>query len=124
MGLLGKMTGCAAIVSSAMRKLGNGRLFVETSVKTFGVLGKYNGHDGSFSLTDFGAGFWISTLPDMSIDDDFMITMQEQPVPRHVAKVSSSSDRVLEVDLETAWKEMGLRSGWSNEVQMKVYFST
>jgi hypothetical protein len=60
----------------------------------------------------------------MSIDDDFMITIREDPVPRHTVRVSKSSDRVLEVDLETAWKEMKLPHGWSNEIEVKVWFST
>ena len=29
--------------------------------------------------------------------------------------------RVLEVDVERAWKEMGLDSGWSNEVSLEVF---
>jgi hypothetical protein len=30
---------------------------------------------------------------------------------------------VLEIDLKTAWKEMGLDSGWSNEVAVKIYLN-
>jgi len=28
---------------------------------------------------------------------------------------------VLEIDIETAWKEMGLDSGWSNEINVDVF---
>lgn len=60
----------------------------------------------------------------MSIDDDFLITIQEDPIPRHVVRISENSENVLEVDLETAWKEMKLVSGWNNELEVKIYFST
>ena len=39
MGLLGKMTGCAAIVSNTMTKHENERICVETRLKVLGVLG-------------------------------------------------------------------------------------
>lgn len=49
-----------------------------------------------------------------------MITIQGQPIPIHTVKVSEKSDSILEVDVEKAWTEMGLQSGWSNEVEVKV----
>jgi hypothetical protein len=60
----------------------------------------------------------------MSIDDDFLVTILGEPVPRQTVRVSKSSDRVLEVDIGAAWKEMGLHSQWSNQVGVKVYFDT
>lgn len=42
MGLVDKMTGCAAIMSSTIRKQENGRILVDTSLRALGVLGKYN----------------------------------------------------------------------------------
>lgn len=56
----------------------------------------------------------------MTIDDNFMITMQGQPIPVHTVKKSVVSNCVLEVDVERAWDEMKLKSGWSNEVQVKI----
>ena len=41
MGLIEKMTGCAAIVSNEMRKRENKRLVVDTRLKGLGVLGKW-----------------------------------------------------------------------------------
>lgn len=41
LGLLGRMTGCAAIVSNAIMIQDNGRIMVDTKVKALGVLGKY-----------------------------------------------------------------------------------
>ncbi len=52
-----------------------------------------------------------------------MVTIQDQPIPPHTVTKNSADQSVLEVDVETAWKEMGLNAGWSNEVQVKVYFS-
>ena len=50
MGLLGKMTGCAAIVSNQMWKRENKRLLVDTRLKALGVLGKWS----NFSRTKHG----------------------------------------------------------------------
>ena len=44
-------------------------------------------------------GVYVSTLPDMTIDGDFMATMQDKPVPRHCVSISRQSECVLEVDV-------------------------
>lgn len=49
MGLLDKMTGCAAIVGNEMRRFENRRLLIETNVKAFGILGK-RGHPSMLEL--------------------------------------------------------------------------
>ncbi|KAK1757368.1 raffinose synthase Sip1 [Echria macrotheca] len=105
LGLVGKMTGCAAILSTKCTVLENGRLFVDTTLKALGVLGIY-----------------ISTLPGLSIEQDFMATIQGQPLPPHTVSVDDIDRHVLRIDVEAAWKEMGLHSGWANEVEVKVYF--
>ena len=69
-------------------------------------------------------GLYISTLGEMTIDGDFMITIQGRPIPRHTVSISKDSDFVLEVDIETAWLEMDLSSGWSNEAQIKITFGS
>lgn len=56
----------------------------------------------------------------MTIDDNFMVTIFGHPVPRSTVKISSSADTVLEVDVQTAWKALGLDSGWSNELEVTV----
>ncbi|ROW07669.1 hypothetical protein VMCG_03367 [Cytospora schulzeri] len=106
LGLVGKMTGAAAIVSNKYNLLENGRVLVDTSVKALGVLGVY-----------------ISKLPEMDLAGDFLATIQGQVIPPHVVSVSKTSDTVLEIDVEKAWEEMSLKPGWSNEVQVKLYFS-
>jgi hypothetical protein len=54
--------------------------------------------------------------------DDFMVTILGQPIPAHTVSVNAHDAHVLDVDIEAAWTEMGLRPGWSNEVVAKVYF--
>lgn len=58
----------------------------------------------------------------MSIERDFMITIQDQPVPLHTVSVYRRDTHVLAIDIETAWNEMGLKTGWNNEVAVKIYF--
>ncbi|KAK4218868.1 glycoside hydrolase family 36 protein [Rhypophila decipiens] len=109
MGLLGKMTGAAAILASRYRLQENGRVFVDVLVKALEILGIY-----------------ISTLPEMekesSIQEHLMVTMQGQPLPPHTVSVNKVDGHILEVDIETAWKELGLEAGWANEVEVKIYF--
>jgi hypothetical protein len=57
----------------------------------------------------------------MTIEDDFMVTIQGLPLPPHTVALSKSDLHTLEIDVETAWKEMGLKAGWSNEVEVNVY---
>ncbi|EIT78388.1 glycoside hydrolase superfamily [Aspergillus flavus] len=101
LGLLGKMTGSAAIVSSDIYVEANGRLRFDISLKALGTLGIY-----------------ISDLPDWSIEDDFMVTILGYPVPRKTVwkEGDDEKSKVLAVDILTAWREMKLKPGWSNEV--------
>lgn len=106
LGLLGKMTGAAALASSAEieREEGTGRLKIKVEIKALGVLGLY-----------------ISTLPVLSVADNVMVVIQERGVPPKTVGVSKASDKVLEIDVETAWREMGLKTGWANTVKVVVY---
>ncbi|KEY65120.1 hypothetical protein S7711_04210 [Stachybotrys chartarum IBT 7711] len=106
LGLVGKMTGCAAITSNRITRQDNGRVFVDARLRALGVWGLY-----------------ISELPNLSIQDHFMVTIQGKPLPVETVEVSRDDEHVLEVDVERAWNEMELKSGWSNEVEVKLYFS-
>ncbi|MCJ1322369.1 hypothetical protein MMC15_007717 [Xylographa vitiligo] len=106
LGLLGKMTGAAAILGSELTIEKKGRLHVSTRLKALGVLGIY-----------------ISGLPSRSIKDDFLITILGSTIPVHTVSVSKISENILEVDVERAWKEMGLYSGWQNEVAVEIFMS-
>ena len=70
-----------------------------------------------------GAGIYISGLPSRSIKDDFLITILGSTIPVHTVSVSKISENILEVDVERAWKEMGLYSGWQNEVAVEIFMS-
>ncbi|OTA80869.1 glycoside hydrolase family 36 protein [Hypoxylon sp. CO27-5] len=124
MGLIEKMTGAAAITSHESEVQHNGRVFLDTRLKALGVLGNVtssNTEAETMRLTEC-KGAYISSLPDMSIERDFMVTIQGQPIPPHTVAVNAANDHVLNIDVETAWKEMGLEAGWSNEVEVKIYF--
>ncbi|KAH6900315.1 glycoside hydrolase superfamily [Thelonectria olida] len=107
LGLLGKMTGPAAIVMNEIKQAENGRVEIDTRVKAFGVLGLY-----------------VSSLPSMTIEGDFLATIQGQTIPSHTVTISKADEHVLEIDTGMAWDEMGLKSRWSNDVEIKIYFSS
>ncbi|KAI1177359.1 raffinose synthase Sip1 [Nemania sp. FL0916] len=105
LGLIGKMTGAASLLDNHFEFLSTGRVVSVTRLKALGVLGLY-----------------ISDLPHMTIKRDFMVTIYGLPVPLHVVSVDQRDNRILAVDILKAWTEMGLSSGWSNEVEVKIYF--
>ncbi len=41
-------------------------------------------------------------------------------IPVHTVKISNRAP-VLEIDIETAWHELGLVAGWGNEVTVAVF---
>ncbi|KAF7597229.1 hypothetical protein BBP40_008071 [Aspergillus hancockii] len=106
LGLLGKMTGAAAIVYSDIYMEANGRLRIDASLKALGTL-----------------GIFISDLPGWSIADNFMVTVLGQPVPQKTVWKEGDDDKtkILAVDVLAAWKQMKLRPGWSNEVIVQVF---
>ncbi|TAQ84033.1 hypothetical protein B7494_g7645 [Chlorociboria aeruginascens] len=101
LGLLAKMAGAAAIVSSSITQDEHGKITLDTSLKALGVLGLY-----------------ISELDSMDISDRFLISILGKVIPVGTVR---KQGKVLEVDVERAWSEMGLKSGWSNEVEVRVY---
>ncbi|KAH7058645.1 raffinose synthase protein-like protein Sip1 [Macrophomina phaseolina] len=103
LGLVGKMTGAAAIVNYDVyvEREGTKRLRIWTSLK---ALGTY--------------GLWFKDLNNYSVDDDFMALVFGQPVPRHCVETKGD---VLLIDVERAWKEGGQKAGWSNEVAVEVF---
>lgn len=105
LGLVRKMTGAAAIVSNDYDLDDHGRVVVTTSIKALGVLGIY-----------------ISKLAKMDIGEDFIATIHGQVIPPHTVSVSKASAEVLEVDVAKAWEELKSTPGWSNEVELKLYF--
>ncbi|KAJ9263922.1 hypothetical protein DTO212C5_7340 [Paecilomyces variotii] len=107
LGLLDKMTGVAAIVSSDIFIVENGRLRFDINLKALGTLGIY-----------------ISDLPNRNVDKNFMVLVFGQAVPRKtVWKDSGDGSTVLAIDVLSAWKSMGLDPGWSNEIVVQIYVS-
>ena len=68
-------------------------------------------------------GLYLSTLPDFSWQDRMMVTISGKVVPVHTVSLSTTSKYVLEIDVESAWKELALEAGWSNEVEVKAYIN-
>jgi hypothetical protein len=125
LGLIGKMTGAAAIATSGFELLHDGRVLLDTNLKALGVLGKlFVVHlERQTPHTNIPIGVYISILPDMTIDGDFMVTILGKPIPPHTVSINKADSHVLQIDVETAWKEMELQAGWSNEVEVKLYFN-
>ncbi|KAH8703291.1 putative raffinose synthase protein Sip1 [Talaromyces proteolyticus] len=104
LGLLGKMTGVAALVNSDVCVIGNGRLRFDISLKALGVLGIY--HSG---------------LDSRDIDEHVMVMVSGLAVPRRT--VWKDGDKVLAIDVLHAWTSLGLDAGWSNEVRVQVFIN-
>lgn len=105
LGLLGKMTGAAATVSSDIYLTENSRLKFDIHLKALGILGVY-----------------FSDLQQWSVSENFMVMISGQAVPQKtVWKQGGERSSVLAIDVLTAWKEMKLDSGWSNEVVVQVF---
>lgn len=105
LGLLGKMTGAAAVVTSDISVVENGRLRFNISLKALGTLGVY-----------------ISDLKDRSIAQNFMVMILGKPVPQKMVwKEGGEDSNVLAIDVLAAWKKMKLDSGWSNEVFVQIF---
>ena len=106
LGLLGKMTGAAAIISTKTTLVSDHRLQSTIALKALGILGVY-----------------ISTLPSLSIANNLLILLKGKVVPEHTVSVSSTDGRVLEIDVEKAWREMKLDPGWGNEIAVEVFLT-
>ncbi|EEH41614.1 hypothetical protein PAAG_03177 [Paracoccidioides lutzii Pb01] len=110
LGLLGKMTGVAAIVTSDIFLIANSRLKFNINLKALGTLGIY-----------------ISDSTCRTVEGNFLVLLHGQVVPMHTVQLKAAEDgtgkTVLAIDVETAWKELGLVSGWSNEVFVQIFMS-
>ncbi|RDW82573.1 glycoside hydrolase-2 [Coleophoma cylindrospora] len=103
LGLIGKMAASATIVDTTMTMQDTGRISISTNLKALGVLGLY-----------------ISSLPSLTIDNNFMVIILDKVIPVHTVSISKADPYVLEIDAETAWNELKLGSRWSNELEVKV----
>ncbi|KXL47911.1 MAG: glycoside hydrolase family 36 protein [Acidomyces sp. 'richmondensis'] len=106
MGLVDKMTGVAAMTNYDLYVEQNGRLRIWVSLKAMGVLGLY-----------------ISDLEARSIEDSLMIMIYGKPIPFHCVGVSHRCGKVLEINVERAWREGKFESGWNNEVSLEMFLN-
>jgi len=106
MGLVDKMTGVAAMTNYDIYVEENGRLRIWVSLKALGVLGLY-----------------ASDLEGRSIEESLMVMIYGKPIPFHCVAVSRRCRNVLEIDVERAWREGELDSGWSNEVSLEIFLN-
>jgi hypothetical protein len=119
LGLLGKMTGACAIISSDIHVTENRkRVRIDVSLKALGVL-----------------GIWMSDLigkDGKSVDENMLVMILGKVVPRERVVIKDvdfpdsdekSTAGILEIDIEGAWKDMALDAGWSNEVRMQIFVS-
>jgi len=68
-------------------------------------------------------GLYVSTLPQMTIEKNFFATIQGQALPLGTVSLCGHDEHIIEFDVEAAWYQLALRPGWSNELEVKVYFS-
>lgn len=105
LGLLGKMTGAAAVLNLETRVEENGRLRIVSTIQALGVLGIY-----------------LSDLATRSVEDTILITILGRVIPPQAVSVNPAR-LVLQVDIEHAWNEMRLDGGWSNEIPVQIFIS-
>jgi hypothetical protein len=106
LGLLGKMAGAAAVVAWHPEVSETRKVCVTSSFKALGVWGLY-----------------ISALPEIRevLADRLLVVLRGQVIPFACVGVDERSGVVLRVDVERAWREMGLQPGYGNEVEVKLY---
>lgn len=119
LGLLGKMTGAAAVLDSNIQLDKNGTISVSITSKALGVLGMSIPVMTPGMLTWLGV--YISDLGRRCLGGNIKITIFGKPVSSGNVKQSQLSELVLEIDFERAWNEMELRIGHSNEVAISVF---
>lgn len=122
LGLVGKMTGCAAVAASSVQQDEWGSVTLDTRLKALGVLGRRRCCYSSGTATDEQSGIYISAPAEGLVERALKATIRGQPVPGHLVRVSTDDDCVFEVDVLSAWEEMALERTSSNEVEVFVYF--
>lgn len=121
LGFVGKMTGAVAIVRQDITILSDEatkqlpasvnatpkpRLKLSVTLKTLGKL-----------------GIWIEQLDNVDLEQDTFVLLEGKPMPFACIGRSKADPLVLEVDIETAWKQMKLDSGYSNQVDAEIFLS-
>ncbi|WEW59261.1 hypothetical protein PRK78_004730 [Emydomyces testavorans] len=105
LGLLGQMTGAAAVIDSDITVVQDRRLRFNITLKALGELGIY-----------------VSDLSTRTVEENFMVMLSGRAVPAGTVKIPEAGSRnLLSVDVLAAWREMKLEPGWSNEVAVQIF---
>ncbi|KAK9467762.1 glycoside hydrolase superfamily [Lipomyces arxii] len=104
LGMLGHISGAAAIERQRVTVPKKGRAILDVDLKVLGVLGVY--------ISDFGVTVEASTK--------LLITIQGTVIPLDTI---SSAGNVLKIDVAKAWKDLNLNSRWSNEILLRIYIT-
>ena len=109
-GLTTKMTGCAALTATSILKPRAGRVDLVCSLRALGILGMWLSPlaDPERCQLTGNPGVFVSTLPSMTIGDDIMVTIEDVAVPFETVGKSETDPRMLDIDVERAWKELNL----------------
>jgi len=147
LGLIGKMTGGAAIVFNThysvrpgVSSSSNGTNDHYDAATTAGLTTKFS--SGKKHLTikttlkalgTWGIYFLLPPKHSIDIDADLLVLLNGRIVPRHCVRLVSGKGVdgageggqgvVLEVDIARAWKEGEFVVGWGNEVDVAVFLS-
>lgn len=145
LGLLGKMTGAAAVVQNDFfLNSSTGRIEIDVGLKALGVLGMLLSYLPlppipypifSSSINGLGklirlitqSGIYVSNLkhPSFSIKNNVLVTILGDVIPEHTVGVVGATGEagVLHIDLEKAWEEMNLdgKEGWGNNAFVRVF---
>lgn len=102
-GLVGKLTGAAAILHSSAELTSIGpKVQVKTTLKALGTW-----------------GFWLDLSSSSKIDlKESLIFLADQIVPFHCVKMDEHG--LILVDIDRAWKELGLTARYNNEVNVEA----
>lgn len=63
---------------------------------------------------------WGHGFDRIDLKQDLMVLVEGKAVPFACVSKSKGCERVVEVDVVRAWKELGLKAGWSNEVGVEM----
>ncbi|POS86669.1 hypothetical protein EPUL_001107, partial [Erysiphe pulchra] len=102
LGLLGKMTGAAAVIKTCTLRLENEIILIKTRLKALGILGIY-----------------ISSLTNSLTRQSLKASILGMRLPADTIKVSEVDAHVIEIDVAKAWQKLHLSCGEENEVEIK-----
>lgn len=108
LGLMGKMTGAAAILATAVSATQEGGLHISTELKALGVL-----------------GLWVSGLESLSPSSVVRVMMAGKKLDEKWTRVErisggEESAALVEIDLLGAWRHMGLRGASGDVLDVEV----